>query len=325
MCGLTTLLSVLFCREDWIRLPATFGIAMWPKRCLEGVERPQGTAFVFICGSVTGEEMRTFRHLASRCLLTPYLVSLWLLSGAPAFYWMIGTAEVWRTFATPSFSIFVARRVRDGFLLPHCMGCCKAILCATRLCGGCHAVEVFDVIEVPLDGWSGDLPAQVIIDGFTRPFELAVSLLYFYELTADIAEYIQVAAVLHTFKVLSSAPSTAAADRPVSLKDLGGGFVQFVPRPELLLPFLSARHAHSVNLLFSLQWEEWVMTNLGRRWHFLLHRWVIGQRRSMHQSFLRVGDRHSVAEKIWMGVHRDKIRALFPCLCRWNAMICPLL
>ncbi|RNC40364.1 hypothetical protein TcCL_NonESM10163 [Trypanosoma cruzi] len=126
---------------------------MWPQRCLEGVERPQGTAFAFIRGSVTGEEMRVSWHLASRCLLTPYSVSPWVLSGASAFYWMIGAAEMWRVFAAPSFfGIFVARRVRDGFRLPHCIGCCKAMHYATRLCCGCHAVEIFDVFEVPLEG-----------------------------------------------------------------------------------------------------------------------------------------------------------------------------
>ncbi|PWV17083.1 hypothetical protein C3747_20g276 [Trypanosoma cruzi] len=194
---------------------------MWPQRCLEGVERPQGTAVAFIRGSVRGEEMRAFRHLASRCILMPYLVSPWVLSGAPAFYWMIGTAEMWRVFAASSLGTFVARRVRDGFRLPHCMGCCKAVLYATRLCCGCHVVEIFDVVEVPLEGGGGDPPARVITDRFTRPFEFAVPSLYFHELTADIAEYIQVAAVLHTFKVLSSAPSTSAADRPVSLKGFG--------------------------------------------------------------------------------------------------------
>ncbi|EKG08500.1 hypothetical protein TCSYLVIO_000352, partial [Trypanosoma cruzi] len=211
------------------------------------VERPQETAVVFIRGSVTGDEMRTVRRLASRCLLTPYLLSPWVLSGAPAFYWMIGTAEMWRVFAAPSFGTFFARRVRDGFRLLHCMGCCKAIPYATRLCCGCHAVEIFDVVETPLEGGGGDPPARVIVDGFTRPFEFAVSSLYVYELTAYIAEYIQVAAVLHAFKVLSSAPSTAAADRPVPLKDLGGS-VQLVPRLESLPPFLSARHAHTVTL-----------------------------------------------------------------------------
>ncbi|RNF10438.1 hypothetical protein TcG_09423 [Trypanosoma cruzi] len=125
---------------------------MWPQRCLEGVERPQGTAVVFIRGSVTGEEMRTVRRLTSRCPLTPYLVSPWVMSGAPAFYWMIGAAEMWRVFAAPSFGILVARRVRDGFRLLHCMGCCKAILYATRLCCGCHAVKIFDVVETPLEG-----------------------------------------------------------------------------------------------------------------------------------------------------------------------------
>ncbi|KAF8307128.1 hypothetical protein TcBrA4_0021460 [Trypanosoma cruzi] len=198
---------------------------MWPQRCLEGVERPQGTAVVFIRGSVTGEEMRTFQHLASRCPLTPYSVSPWVLSDAIAFYWMIEAAEMWRVFAAPSFGIFVTRRVRDGFRLPHCMWCCKAIPYATRLCCGCHAVKIFDVVEVPLEGGGGDPPARVILDGFTRPFEPSVSLSYFYELTAYIAEYIQVAAVLHAFKVLSSTPSTSAVDRPVPLKDSGGGFV----------------------------------------------------------------------------------------------------
>ncbi|RNC44569.1 hypothetical protein TcCL_NonESM05675 [Trypanosoma cruzi] len=62
-----------------------------------------------------GEEMRASWHLTSRCLLTPYLVSPWVLSGAPAFYWMIGAAEMWRVFAAPSFGILVARRVRDVF------------------------------------------------------------------------------------------------------------------------------------------------------------------------------------------------------------------
>ncbi|RNC39882.1 putative leucine-rich repeat protein, partial [Trypanosoma cruzi] len=132
--------------------------------------------------------------------------------------------------------------------LPHCMGCCKAMLCATRLCCGCHAVEIFDVVEVPPEGGGGDPPARVITDGFTRPFEPAVPSLYFYELAADIAEYIQVATVLHTFKVLSSAPSTSAFDRPVPLKDLGGGSVQFVLLLESIPPFLSARHAHTVTL-----------------------------------------------------------------------------
>ncbi|RNC34655.1 hypothetical protein TcCL_Unassigned02540 [Trypanosoma cruzi] len=219
-----------------------------------------------------GEEMRAFRHLTSRCLLTPYSVSPWVLSDAPAIYWMIGTAEMWTTFAAPSFGTFFARRVRDGFRLPHCMGCCKAILYATRLCGGCHAVEIFDVVEKPLEGGGGGPPARVIVDGFTRPFEFAIPYLYFHELTADIAEYIQVAAVLHTFNVLSSAPSTAAADRPVSLKDSGGGsfnlfrgwsqFLHFcqldMPTPSLCVPFP--------------QWEERVMTDLERQWHFSLHR-----------------------------------------------------
>ncbi|RNC32702.1 hypothetical protein TcCL_Unassigned04659 [Trypanosoma cruzi] len=202
----------------------------------------------------------------------PYSVSPWVLSGAPAFYWMIGTAEMWRVFSAPSFSIFVARRVRDGCRLPHCMGCCKAILCATRLCCGCHAVEVFDVFEVPLEGGSGDPPARVIFDGFTRPFEFAVSLLYFYELTADIAEDIQVAAVLHAFKVLSSAPSISAVDRPVSLKDSGGGFVQFVSRLESLPSFLSAKHVHTITLRSLPSMGEWVRTNLERQWLFLFHR-----------------------------------------------------
>ncbi|RNE95796.1 hypothetical protein TcG_13244 [Trypanosoma cruzi] len=105
------------------------------------------------------------------------------------------------------------------------MWCCKAMLYATRLCYGCRAVEIFDVVEVPLEGGGGDPPARVILDGFTRPFELSISSLYFHELTAYIAEYIQVSAVLHAFKVLSSAPSTSAAERPVPLKDSGGGFV----------------------------------------------------------------------------------------------------
>ncbi|PWV03943.1 hypothetical protein C3747_166g70 [Trypanosoma cruzi] len=128
------------------------------------------------------------------------------------------------------------------------MGCCKAMHYATRLCCGCRAVKIFDVVEVPLEGGGGDPPARVITDGFTRPFEFAVPSLYFHELAADIAEYIQVAAVLHTFKVLSSAPSTSAAERPVPLKDSGGGSVQFVPRLESLPSFLSARHVYSVTL-----------------------------------------------------------------------------
>ncbi|RNC39289.1 putative leucine-rich repeat protein, partial [Trypanosoma cruzi] len=107
---------------------------------------------------------------------------------------------------------------------------------------------------------------------FTRPFGLAVSLLCVHGLTADIAEYIQAAAVLHAFKVLSSAPSTSAADRPVSLKVSGGGSVQFVLRLESIPPFLPARHAHTVTLLFSFQWEERVVTSLERQWLFLFHR-----------------------------------------------------
>ncbi|EKF28307.1 leucine-rich repeat protein, putative [Trypanosoma cruzi marinkellei] len=208
------------------------------------------------------------------------------------------------------------------FRLPHCVGCCRAILYATRFVGGCHAVEIFDVVEARLEGGSGDPPARVIIDGLTRPLDLVVSSLYGPELTADAAEYIQVAAVLHTFKVLSSVPLNSAADRPVSLKDLGGGFVQFVPRLKSLFSFLSARHAHTVTLLFFLQWEERVTTNLERQWLLLFHCWGIGQRQLMRQPFLRVGDRHSVAGTIWMEVHRGKISALFPCLCRWNATIC---
>ncbi|PWU83153.1 hypothetical protein C4B63_377g8 [Trypanosoma cruzi] len=198
---------------------------MWPQRCLEGVERLQETAVVFICRSVTGEEMRAFWHLSYRCPLTPYSVSPWVMIGAHDFYWMIGTAEMWRVFAAFSFGTFFARRVRDGFRLLHCMGCRKAMPYATRLCCGCRAVKIFDVVETPLEGWSGDPPARVITDGFTRPLEPAVPSLYFHELTAYIAEYIKVAAVLHAFKVLSSAPSTSAADRPVPLKDLGGGCV----------------------------------------------------------------------------------------------------
>ncbi|EKF32171.1 hypothetical protein MOQ_003984 [Trypanosoma cruzi marinkellei] len=211
------------------------------------------------------------------------------------------------------------------FRLPHCMGCCKAILYATRLCGGCHAVEIFDFVEVPLEGGSGDPPARVIIDGLTRPFESAVPSLYGPELTADAAEYIQVAAVLHTFKVLSSVPLNSAVDRPVSLKGLGGGFVKYFPRLEPLPPFLSARHAHTATLLFFPQWEERVTTNLERQWLLLFYCWGIGQRQLTTQPFLRVGERNSVAGTIWTEVHKDKIRALFPCLCRWNAMIWPFL
>ncbi|PWV10356.1 hypothetical protein C3747_70g93 [Trypanosoma cruzi] len=55
--------------------------------------------------------MRAFRHLASRCILMPYSVSPWVLSGAPAFYWMIVTAEMRRVFVAPSLGTFVARRV----------------------------------------------------------------------------------------------------------------------------------------------------------------------------------------------------------------------
>ncbi|EKG08572.1 hypothetical protein TCSYLVIO_000277, partial [Trypanosoma cruzi] len=201
------------------------------------------------------------------------------------------------------------------------MGCRKAMLHATRLCCGCRAVKIFDVVETPLEGWSGDPPARVITDGFTRPFEPAVPSLYFHELTAYIAEYIQVAAVLHAFKVLSSAPSTSAADRPVPLKDSGKdpfnlfrGWSHFLHFCQLDTP------TPSLCVLFP-QWEERVMTNLERRWLFLLHRWVFGQRQLMHQPFLRVGDTTSVAETIWMGVYRGKMRALFPCLCRWNAII----
>ncbi|EKF30832.1 hypothetical protein MOQ_005344 [Trypanosoma cruzi marinkellei] len=264
--------------------------------------------------------MRAFLHLRFRCLLTPCSMCPLVLSGASAFYWMIGTADMWRVFDAPSFGMFVALFVRDGFRLPHCMGCFRAILYATRLCGGCHAVEIFDVIEVPLEGGSGDPPARVITGRLTRPFDLVVSSVYGPELTADIAEYIQVAAVLHTFKVLSSAPSASAADRPVSLKDLGGGFVKYFPRLEPLPPFLSARHAHTATLLFFPQWEERVTTNLERQWLFLFHLWGIGQRQLMHQSFLWVGDGNSVAEAIWTEVHRGKICALFPCVCRWNAI-----
>ncbi|RNC35887.1 hypothetical protein TcCL_Unassigned01197 [Trypanosoma cruzi] len=103
--------------------------------------------------------MRAPRHLTFRCLLTLYSVSAWVLSGAPAFYWMIEAAEMWRAFALPFFGIFVTRRVRDAFRLPHCVGCYKAILCATRLCGGSHAVGIFDAVEAPLEGGGGDPPA----------------------------------------------------------------------------------------------------------------------------------------------------------------------
>ncbi|KAF8297467.1 hypothetical protein TcYC6_0078460 [Trypanosoma cruzi] len=111
---------------------------------------------------------------------------------------------MWRVFAAPSFGILVARRVRDGFRLLHCMGCYKAIHCATRW-------KYLTSLRC-LGGRGGDPPARLTVDGFRRPFEPAVSLLYVHGLTADIAEYIQVAAVLHAFKVLSSAPSTSAVD-----------------------------------------------------------------------------------------------------------------
>ncbi|PWV13662.1 hypothetical protein C3747_42g129 [Trypanosoma cruzi] len=152
------------------------------------------------------------------------------------------------------------------------MGCCKALLYATRLCCGCRAVEIFDVVETPLEGGGGDPPARVITDGFTRSFEFAVPLLYFHGLTANIAEYIQVAAVLHTFKVLSSAPSTSAAERPVSLKDSGGGSFNLFRGWSQFLHFCQLdTPTPSLCILFP-QWEERVMTNLERRWHFLLHR-----------------------------------------------------
>ncbi|KAF5216476.1 hypothetical protein ECC02_010765 [Trypanosoma cruzi] len=235
---------------------------------------------------------------------------------------MIVTAEMWRVFAAPFFGIFVARRVRDGFRLPHCMGCCRAILCVTRLCCGCHAVEIFDVVEVPLEGGGGDPPARVITDRFTRPFEFAVPSLYFHELTANIAEYIQAAAVLHTFKVLSSAPLNSAVDRSVSLKDSGEdpfnlfhGWSRFFHFSRIDTP------TPSLCVLF-LQWGEWVMTNLERQWLFLFQLPEIGQRQLMRQPFLRVSDTNSVAEKICMGVH-GATSALYSVLVpvEWNDLV----
>ncbi|PWV01776.1 hypothetical protein C4B63_3g1139 [Trypanosoma cruzi] len=156
---------------------------MWPQRCSKG-SRAAGHGSSIHPWNCHGGEMRTVRRLASRCLLTPYLLSPWVLSGAPAFYWMIGTAEMWRVFAAPSFGTFSHAVFETVFDCLHCMGCCKTMLYATRLCCGCHAVEIFDVVEVPLEGWGGDPPARVITDGFTRPFEFAVSFLYCYGPTA---------------------------------------------------------------------------------------------------------------------------------------------
>ncbi|ESL08486.1 hypothetical protein TRSC58_03811 [Trypanosoma rangeli SC58] len=197
---------------------------------------------------LASEEIRNVRQLTFRCFLTSYLVSPSLLSDAIAFYWMIGTAEMWRTFAVPSFNIFVTRRVRNGFRLLHCMEPREAILYSTRVFGEGHVVEIFDVIEAPSESGDSGLSAQVIIYRFIRPFEYAVSSLYQPSLTADISEDIQVATVLHTFKVLSSPPLTSAVDRPVPLNELSRGFVQLVPKLESLLPFLSARHAHTITL-----------------------------------------------------------------------------
>ncbi|KAF8287195.1 hypothetical protein TcBrA4_0011150 [Trypanosoma cruzi] len=104
---------------------------------------------------------------------------------------------MWRVFAASSFGTFFAPTCSRRFRLLHCMGCRKAMLHATRLRCGCRAVKIFDVVETPLEGGGGDPPARVITDGFTRPFEPAVPSLYFHELTAYIAEYIQAAAVLH--------------------------------------------------------------------------------------------------------------------------------
>ncbi|RNF27208.1 uncharacterized protein Tco025E_00582 [Trypanosoma conorhini] len=194
------------------------------------------------------DEIRTVRQLTFRCFLTPYLVSPSLLSDAIAFYWMIGTAEMWRTFAVPSFNTFVTRRVRSGFRLLHCMEPREAILYSTRVCGEDHVVEIFDVIAAPSESGDSELSAQLIIYRFIRPFEVALSSLYQHELTADISEDIQVATVLHTFKVFSSASLASAVDSPLPAKELGRGFIQLVPRLESLLPFLSARHAYTITL-----------------------------------------------------------------------------
>ncbi|RNC39288.1 hypothetical protein TcCL_NonESM11382 [Trypanosoma cruzi] len=44
----------------------------------------------------------------------------------------------------------------------------------------------------------------------------------------------------------------------------------------------------------------------------------------MHQPFLRVGDRHSVAETIWMGVHGQNLRfipVLMPTECKYLSLL----
>ncbi|RNC38369.1 putative leucine-rich repeat protein, partial [Trypanosoma cruzi] len=102
--------------------------------------------------------------------------------------------------------------------------------------------------------------------------EFAVPSLYFHELTADIAEYIQVAAVLHTFKVLSSAPSTSAADRPLSLKDSGEDSFNLFCGWSHFLHFCQLDTPTPLLCALLPQGEEWVTKEFERQWHFLLHR-----------------------------------------------------
>ncbi|KEG08832.1 hypothetical protein DQ04_06361020 [Trypanosoma grayi] len=195
-----------------------------------------------------GKRIRTVQQLTFRCFLTPYLVNPWVLSDALVFHWAIGASEMWRTFAKPAFNFFLTRRIRDGFRLLHCLTQRKAILHATRLCDGHHVVDVFDVIEAPLENGDVGLTAQVIIYRYVRPFEFALSSSYRQQLTADISEDIRVATVLHTFSVLSSVALPTSPQHSLPTKEGKRGLVQLAPRLESLLPFLSASHAHPITL-----------------------------------------------------------------------------
>ncbi|KAH9598400.1 hypothetical protein LSM04_005954 [Trypanosoma melophagium] len=217
------------------------------KTTLRGVTNRKIMSFHSSVNIPTVKRIRNVQQLTFRCFLTPYVVSPWLLSDALVFHWVIGALGMWRTFPESSFNFFVARRLRDGFRLLYCLPHRKAILYATQLCDGEQIVEIFDVIEAPIRGGDADLTAQVVIFRYMRPFKVGISSYYRYALTSDISEDIQIATVLHTFTVLSSSLYTTA-ENLMFPKETRRGFVRLTPKLELLLPFLSTRHVHSITL-----------------------------------------------------------------------------
>ncbi|KAF8291891.1 hypothetical protein TcYC6_0120560 [Trypanosoma cruzi] len=96
MCGLATLISVLFCRDDLDLIAST--LSSPPCGCTvvsKGSMRPQGTAVAFIRGSVRGKGNASLSASGVLAIfLTPYSVEPWVCLVLPAFYWMIGTAEM---------------------------------------------------------------------------------------------------------------------------------------------------------------------------------------------------------------------------------------